>query len=321
MTKTLYLTIKMIDLLTTLIPILIAVAFFTLLERKTLSYTQLRKGPNIIGPQGILQPTSDGMKLMIKEPIRPKQSSPIMYTIAPIMALALSMFMWAPMPMPHPVLTTNLGLLLLLALSSMLVYSTLWSGWASNSKYALMGALRAVAQVISYEVTLGLILMCLTVQTGDYNLKLFSTTQEQLYLATTAWPLMMMWYVSTLAETNRTPFDLIESESELVSGFNVEYAGGMFSLLFLAEYASIILMNTLTCILFFNSSYTQSNTYTALLVTKTILATLGFLWIRATYPRFRYDQLMQLLWKQFLPLTLSMCLLYTTLPLALAALP
>nr|AGK36616.1 NADH dehydrogenase subunit 1 [Rhampholeon uluguruensis]AGK36623.1 NADH dehydrogenase subunit 1 [Rhampholeon uluguruensis]AGK36626.1 NADH dehydrogenase subunit 1 [Rhampholeon uluguruensis]AGK36629.1 NADH dehydrogenase subunit 1 [Rhampholeon uluguruensis] len=311
---------KTTNLLTALISILLAVAFYTLLERKILSYMQLRKGPNIVGPQGILQPIMDGLKLLIKEPIRPKQSSPIMFTAAPTLALTLSLFMWTPLPMPHPLLTLNLGLMLLMAISSMMVYSTLWSGWASNSKYALVGALRAVAQMISYEVTLGLILMCLTIQTGGYNLELFSTTQEQSWLVTTTWPMMMMWYISTLAETNRTPFDLAEGESELVSGFNTEYAGGMFALLFLAEYTSIILMNTLTCTLFFNPGYAQSNLFTPLLMTKTMLLTTSFLWTRATYPRFRYDQLMQLLWKQFLPLTLAMCLLYTTTPLALLAL-
>nr|YP_002727988.1 NADH dehydrogenase subunit 1 [Chamaeleo dilepis]ABM90409.1 NADH dehydrogenase subunit 1 [Chamaeleo dilepis] len=315
------LIIKITNLLTTFIPILIAVAFLTLLERKTLSYMQLRKGPNIVGPQGILQPITDGVKLLIKEPVRPKQSSPIMFTAAPTLALTLSMLMWTPMPLPNPILTLNLGLLLLMTISSMMVYTTLLSGWASNSKYALMGALRAVAQMISYEVTLGLILMCLTIQTGNYNLELFTTTQEQSWLVLTTWPMMMMWYVSTLAETNRAPFDLTEGESELVSGFNVEYTGGMFALLFLSEYTNIIMMNTLTCILFFNSGYIQSNTFTTILMMKTMLLTMGFIWTRATYPRFRYDQLMQLLWKQFLPMTLAMCLLYTTIPLTLTALP
>nr|YP_003667921.1 NADH dehydrogenase subunit 1 [Trioceros melleri]BAJ08086.1 NADH dehydrogenase subunit 1 [Trioceros melleri] len=319
--NTLNLLAKTSNLLATLIPILVAVAFLTLLERKMLSYMQLRKGPNIVGPQGILQPILDGVKLLIKEPIRPKQSSPIMFTIAPTMALALAMSMWAPMPMPNPIMTMNLGLMLLMAISSMMVYSTLWSGWASNSKYALIGALRAVAQMISYEVTLGLILMCLTIQTGSYNLELFSTTQEQTWLVTSSWPMMAMWYVSTLAETNRAPFDLTEGESELVSGFNIEYTGGMFALLFLAEYTNIILMNTLTCVLFFNPGQIQSNMFTALLMMKTMILTMGFLWIRTSYPRFRYDQLMQLLWKQFLPLTLALCLLYTTTPLALTALP
>nr|AGK36608.1 NADH dehydrogenase subunit 1 [Rieppeleon brevicaudatus] len=299
---------------------LVAVAFLTLLERKTLSYMQLRKGPNTVGPHGIIQPLADGMKLLLKEPIRPKKSSPTTFTAAPMMALALALFLWNTLPMPYPVLSLNLGLLLLMATSSMTVYSTLWSGWASNSKYALMGALRAVAQMISYEVTLGLILMCLAIQTGGYNLELFSTTQERLYLIIPAWPLMMMWYISTLAETNRSPFDLTEGESELVSGFNVEYTGGMFALLFLAEYTNIILMNTLTCILFLNPGCTKTNTFTTLLMMESALLTMGFLWIRASYPRFRYDQLMQLLWKQFLPMTLTMCLLYTTAPLTLAAL-
>nr|ADZ36976.1 NADH dehydrogenase subunit 1 [Chamaeleo chamaeleon musae] len=315
------LTINITNLLTTFIPILIAVAFLTLLERKTLSYMQLRKGPNIVGPQGILQPITDGVKLLIKEPVRPKQSSPIMFTAAPTLALTLSMFMWTPMPLPNPILTLNLGLLLLMTISSMMVYTTLLSGWASNSKYALMGALRAVAQMISYEITLGLILMCLTIQTGSYNLDLFSTTQEKSWLAVTTWPMMMMWYVSTLAETNRAPFDLTEGESELVSGFNVEYTGGMFALLFLSEYTNILLMNTLTCILFFNSGNIQSNTFTSILMMKTLLLTMGFIWTRAAYPRFRYDQLMQLLWKQFLPITLAMCLLFMMIPLTLAALP
>nr|ABM89825.1 NADH dehydrogenase subunit 1 [Chamaeleo chamaeleon] len=315
------LTINITNLLTTFIPILIAVAFLTLLERKTLSYMQLRKGPNIVGPQGILQPITDGVKLLIKEPVRPKQSSPIMFITAPTLALTLSMFMWTPMPLPNPILTLNLGLLLLMTISSMMVYTTLLSGWASNSKYALIGALRAVAQMISYEITLGLILMCLTIPTGSYNLDLFAATQEKSWLAMTTWPMMMMWYVSTLAETNRAPFDLTEGESELVSGFNVEYTGGMFALLFLSEYTNILLMNTLTCILSFNSGNIQSNTFTPILVMKTLLLTMGFIWTRAAYPRLRYDQLMQLLWKQFLPITLAMCLLFMMIPLTLAALP
>nr|ABM89656.1 NADH dehydrogenase subunit 1 [Brookesia superciliaris] len=313
--------INTLNLMTLFISILIAVAFLTLLERKLLSYMQLRKGPNIVGPQGILQPIMDGIKLLIKEPIQPKQSSPILFALAPTLALTLAMLMWTILPTPTPIMNLNLGLLFLMAISSMAVYSTLWSGWASNSKYALVGALRAVAQMISYEVTLGLILMCLTIQTGNYNLELFSMTQEQTWLATTTWPMMMMWYISTLAETNRAPFDLTEGESELVSGFNIEYSGGMFALLFLAEYANIILMNTISCILFFNSGNPQANTFTTSLMVKTAILTMTFLWVRAAYPRFRYDQLMQLLWKQFLPLTLAMCLIYSTTPLTLAALP
>nr|YP_003667998.1 NADH dehydrogenase subunit 1 [Uromastyx benti]BAJ08047.1 NADH dehydrogenase subunit 1 [Uromastyx benti] len=310
------------NLLLTFIPILLAVAFLTLVERKILGYTQLRKGPNIVGPFGLLQPMADGIKLFTKEPIRPTQSSKILFTITPTMALTLALIAWVPLPMPNPIADMNMGLLFLMATSSMTVYTILWSGWASNSKYALMGALRAVAQTISYEVTLGLILMCLAVQTGGYDLQLFLTTQENTWLLTTSWPLMMMWYTSTLAETNRAPFDLAEGESELVSGYNVEYAGGMFAMLFISEYANIIMMNTLTCIMFICPTKTQQPAiFTMNLMAKTTLLTLGFLWIRASYPRFRYDQLMHLLWKQYLPLTLAMCLMYINLPPAMAALP
>nr|YP_009034270.1 NADH dehydrogenase subunit 1 [Leiolepis reevesii]AHZ61472.1 NADH dehydrogenase subunit 1 [Leiolepis reevesii] len=310
------------NLMMIFIPILVAVAFLTLLERKILGYMQLRKGPNIVGPYGLLQPIADGIKLFIKEPIRPSASSPIMFTITPTLALTLALLAWIPLPMPNPAANMNLGLLFLMAISSMTVYTILWSGWASNSKYALIGALRAVAQTISYEVTLGLILMCLATQTGGYTLQLFSTTQEYTWLAIATWPLAMMWFVSTLAETSRTPFDLSEGESELVSGFNVEYAGGMFAMLFIAEYANIIMMNALTCILFFNPGLnTNPNMFTLNLMAKTTVLTLIFLWIRASYPRFRYDQLMHLLWKQFLPLTLTMCLLYTITPTAIASLP
>nr|ACZ99025.1 NADH dehydrogenase subunit 1 [Phrynosoma coronatum] len=305
-----------------IIPILIAVAFLTLLERKMLGYMQLRKGPNIVGPYGLLQPIADGVKLFIKEPIRPSSSSPTLFILTPTLALFIAMFIWAPMPMPQPLTDLNLGLLFMLALSSTAVYSILWSGWASNSKYALIGALRAVAQTISYEVTLGIILLAVVILTGGFSLKTMLTTQEQTWLLYSSWPLMMMWYVSTLAETNRAPFDLTEGESELVSGFNVEYAGGPFALFFLAEYANIMMMNTLSCILFLSPGQTtQPEMFSTNLMLKTTLLTIGFLWIRASYPRFRYDQLMHLLWKQFLPMTLALCLWHTSLPISTFGLP
>nr|YP_010234372.1 NADH dehydrogenase subunit 1 [Gallotia atlantica]QTA72525.1 NADH dehydrogenase subunit 1 [Gallotia atlantica] len=304
-----------------IIPILIAVAFLTLLERKLLGYMQLRKGPNIVGPHGILQPVADGVKLFTKEPLRPTSASPIMFMLAPLMALLLAMTMWTPMPMPHPLSDMNLGLLFLLALSGMMVYTILWSGWASNSKYALMGALRAVAQTISYEVTLGIILLSIIIFSGNFTMHTLITTQEHSWLALPSWPLMMMWYVSTLAETNRAPFDLTEGESELVSGFNVEYAAGPFALFFLAEYMNILMMNTLSCILFISPSTTQTELFSINLMAKTTLLTLGFLWIRASYPRFRYDQLMHLLWKQFLPITLALFLWHISLPITLSGLP
>nr|ACU45871.1 NADH dehydrogenase subunit 1 [Phrynosoma blainvillii] len=305
-----------------IIPILIAVAFLTLLERKMLGYMQLRKGPNIVGPYGLLQPIADGVKLFIKEPVRPSSSSPTLFILTPTLALFIAMFIWTPMPMPQPLTDLNLGLLFMLALSSTAVYSILWSGWASNSKYALIGALRAVAQTISYEVTLGIILLAIVILTGGFSLKTMLATQEQTWLLYSSWPLMMMWYVSTLAETNRAPFDLTEGESELVSGFNVEYAGGPFALFFLAEYANIMMMNTLSCILFLSPGQTtQPEMFSTNLMLKTMLLTIGFLWIRASYPRFRYDQLMHLLWKQFLPMTLALCLWHTSLPISTFGLP
>nr|YP_003667947.1 NADH dehydrogenase subunit 1 [Hydrosaurus amboinensis]BAJ08125.1 NADH dehydrogenase subunit 1 [Hydrosaurus amboinensis] len=314
--------LNIMNLMTIVLSTLVAVAFLTLMERKIMSTSQLRKGPNTIGPHGLLQPMADGIKLFIKEPIHPAPSSTVMFTLSPILAMLVALIMWTPLPMPNPFTNMNLGLLFLMAMSSTTVYSILWSGWASNSKYALMGSIRAVAQTISYEVTLGLMLMCLALQTGGYTLQLFSTTQEKTWLATMYWPILMMWYVSTLAETNRTPFDLTEGESELVSGFNVEYTGGMFALFFLAEYSNIIIMNALSSVLFFSPKlYSNPNMFTTNLMTKTILLTMGFVWIRTSYPRFRYDQLMHLLWKQFLPITLSMCVLYTILPLSTATLP
>nr|QIB89564.1 NADH dehydrogenase subunit 1 [Lygosoma sp.]QIB89566.1 NADH dehydrogenase subunit 1 [Lygosoma sp.] len=305
-----------------IVPVLVAVAFLTLLERKVLGYMQLRKGPNIVGPYGLLQPISDGVKLFIKEPLRPTPSSPTLFIITPTLALFLAMMIWTPLPMPATLADLNLGLLFMLALSSMAVYSILWSGWASNSKYPLIGALRAVAQTISYEVTLGIILLAIIILTGGFTMQMLSITQEHHWLLISSWPLTMMWFISTLAETNRAPFDLTEGESELVSGFNVEYAGGPFALFFLAEYANIMMMNTLTCILFMNpGNQLPPSLFTTNLMLKTLILTMMFLWTRASYPRFRYDQLMHLLWKNFLPLTLAMFLWHSALPTLLSGLP
>nr|YP_009142727.1 NADH dehydrogenase subunit 1 [Chaenogobius gulosus]AKI30265.1 NADH dehydrogenase subunit 1 [Chaenogobius gulosus] len=306
-----------------IVPVLLAVAFLTLLERKVLGYMQLRKGPNVVGPYGLLQPIADGVKLFIKEPVRPSTSSPVLFLFAPMLALALALTLWAPIPFPHPVVDLNLSILFILALSSLAVYSILGSGWASNSKYALIGALRAVAQTISYEVSLGLILLSTIILTGGFTLQAFNITQEAIWLLFPAWPMAAMWYISTLAETNRAPFDLTEGESELVSGFNVEYAGGPFALFFLAEYANILLMNTLSATLFMGAYHLPHlPELTAMnIMLKAALLSVLFLWVRASYPRFRYDQLMHLIWKNFLPLTLALVIWHFSLPLALAGLP
>nr|QUE27268.1 NADH dehydrogenase subunit 1 [Canis lupus laniger] len=312
-----------INIISLIIPILLAVAFLTLVERKVLGYMQLRKGPNIVGPYGLLQPIADAVKLFTKEPLRPLTSSMSMFILAPILALSLALTMWIPLPMPYPLINMNLGVLFMLAMSSLAVYSILWSGWASNSKYALIGALRAVAQTISYEVTLAIILLSVLLMNGSFTLSTLIITQEHMWLIFPAWPLAMMWFISTLAETNRAPFDLTEGESELVSGFNVEYAAGPFALFFLAEYANIIMMDILTTILFFGAFHNpfMPELYSINFTMKTLLLTICFLWIRASYPRFRYDQLMHLLWKNFLPLTLALCMWHVALPIITASIP
>nr|ACJ43726.1 NADH dehydrogenase subunit 1 [Notophthalmus viridescens] len=306
-----------------IIPVLLAVAFLTLVERKVLGYMQLRKGPNIVGPVGLLQPIADGLKLFIKEPIRPSTSSQTLFLLMPMMALTLALMIWIPLPMPFMLSNLNLGVLFLLALSSLAVYTILGSGWSSNSKYALIGALRAVAQTISYEVTLGLILLCLILMAGGFTLMNFNTSQEPLWFLVPAWPMAAMWFISTLAETNRAPFDLTEGESELVSGFNVEYAGGPFALFFLAEYSNILLMNTLSAILFLGTTlnHLQPELMTTSLIIKASALSMVFLWTRASYPRFRYDQLMHLIWKNFLPITIMMTLMHVSLPIVMSGIP
>uniref|UniRef100_UPI00315D2F1E NADH dehydrogenase subunit 1 n=1 Tax=Millerichthys robustus TaxID=2588674 RepID=UPI00315D2F1E len=303
--------------------ITLALAFLTLVERKVIGSMQLRKGPNIAHSYGLFQPIADGLKLFTKEPVRPLTTSPLLFIFAPFLAFTLALMLWTLMPMPFPLVDLTLGLLFLLALSSLAVYSILGAGWASNSMYALIGAMRAVAQTISYEVSLGLILLSTVIFSGSFTIQAFDTTQESIWLLLPAWPLAFMWYISTLAETNRAPFDLTEGESELVSGFNIEYAAGHFALFFLAEYANILLMNALSAVLFLGTTTLHNfpEISTVILMIKTTFLSIIFLWIRASYPRFRYDQLMHLIWKSFLPTALAFLALHTALPTAFLGLP
>nr|YP_009711025.1 NADH dehydrogenase subunit 1 [Creteuchiloglanis kamengensis]QGI24238.1 NADH dehydrogenase subunit 1 [Creteuchiloglanis kamengensis] len=314
--------LQLLHCLTYLVSVLLGVAFLTLIERKILGYMQLRKGPNVVGPWGIFQPLADAAKLFTKEPVRPSTSSPFLFVASPVLALTLAMMLWSPLPMPYALTDLNLGALFIMALSSLAVYSILGSGWASNSKYALIGALRAVAQTISYEISLGLILLAMIMFSGDFNMQTFITAQETTWFALPAWPLAAMWYVSTLAETNRAPFDLTEGESELVSGFNVEYAGGPFALFFLAEYANILMMNTFSAMMFMGTTpgLFPPKTTTVIMAKSAFLA-MTFLWVRASYPRFRYDQLMHLAWKSFLPAATALILWHTSMPVSLSGLP
>nr|BAV13755.1 NADH dehydrogenase subunit 1 [Asymmetron lucayanum] len=307
--------ISVIHLFLYFVPVLLAVAFLTLTERKVIGYVQLRKGPNVVGPYGLLQPIADGVKLFIKEPIKPSSSIPQLFFFAPMLALILALLLWIPIPMADAFIELNFGVLFVLAISSLSVCSLMGSGWASNSKYALIGALRAVAQMVSYEVSLGLIILSLICLIGSFSLNQFFTAQEETLLLFSCWPLAIMWFISTVAETNRSPFDLTEGESELVSGFNVEYSGGPFALFFLAEYANILFMNILSVVLFLSFYLTLAD-----MALKASLLVGFYLWFRASYPRFRYDQLMHLAWKSFLPMSLGLLLLNFSLPVIFSGL-
>uniref|UniRef100_A0AAU6PX35 NADH-ubiquinone oxidoreductase chain 1 n=1 Tax=Ophionereis sp. TaxID=3135531 RepID=A0AAU6PX35_9ECHI len=309
----LYYLLCIINFVGVLVPVLLAVALLTLLERKVLSYMQFRKGPNLVGPLGVLQPIADGLKLFIKENFKPYSASPFLFYFSPVVFFFLALLLWGVLPFFVSGINISLSLLFILTFSSLSVYAILCAGWASNSKYALLGSVRGVAQTVSYEVSLGLIVLPLVILVGGWSLANFNSAQSAgVWFGLPCFPLLIMWYISSLAETNRAPFDLTEGESELVSGYNVEYSGGPFALFFIGEYANIILMNVITVVLFLGGGSPFSNLvfYTLLIVGKSLFLIFSFLWVRASFPRIRYDQLMMLMWKGFLPLSISLLVFY-----------
>nr|YP_010463135.1 NADH dehydrogenase subunit 1 [Culex vishnui]UUJ37643.1 NADH dehydrogenase subunit 1 [Culex vishnui] len=294
------LLLSLIGSLLLVICVMVGVAFLTLLERKVLGYIQIRKGPNKVGFMGLLQPFSDAVKLFTKEQTYPLLSNYIFYYFSPIFSLFLSLLIWMCIPYLIKLYSFNLGVLFFLCITSLGVYTVMVAGWSSNSNYALLGGLRAVAQTISYEVSLALILLSFIFLIGDYNFLNFYLFQKYTWFILFCFPLALVWFASCLAETNRTPFDFAEGESELVSGFNVEYSSGGFALIFLAEYSSILFMSMLFSVIFLGSDI-----YSLLFFFKLTVISFLFIWVRGTLPRFRYDKLMYLAWKSFLPMSLN----------------
>nr|YP_010700932.1 NADH dehydrogenase subunit 1 [Ctenodiscus crispatus]WCI21147.1 NADH dehydrogenase subunit 1 [Ctenodiscus crispatus] len=316
--------VLLINSVSFVVPILLSVALLTLVERKVLGYMQLRKGPNIVGPFGLLQPIADGVKLLIKETLKPSSASPYLFFFSPVLFLGIALLLWCVIPVGYSVLNVNLSLILVVGLSSLSVYSLLGSGWSSNSNYSFLGAVRAVAQTISYEISLGLILLSVVVFSGGFSIEVIENCQEESWLGLCCLPLFVVWLVSTLAETNRAPFDLTEGESEIVSGYNVEYAGGPFAMFFIAEYSNIIFMNVLSVILFLGGSSPFNSIFPMNIINiglKVGILVVGFLWIRASYPRFRYDQLMYLTWKKYLPFSLSFLIFSSVVMVGFNVLP
>ncbi len=296
-----------------LVPVLIAVAYLTWAERKVLAAMQLRKGPNVVGPFGLLQPFADALKMLMKETIIPSGASRLLFIAAPMLTFVLAMLAWAVIPVNDgwAIADINVGVLYLFAISSLGVYGIIIAGWASNSKYAFLGALRSAAQMVSYEVSIGFVIVTVLLCVGSLNLTEVVRAQENLWFAIPLFPMFVIFFISALAETNRAPFDLPEGESELVAGFFVEYSSMSFALFFLGEYANMILMSALCVILFMGGwlpplhiepfTWVPGPIWFAL---KVALVLFFFLWARATFPRYRYDQLMRLGWKVFLPFSL-----------------
>nr|UBI44026.1 NADH dehydrogenase subunit 1 [Eysarcoris gibbosus] len=291
-----------------IICVLICVSFVTLLERSVLGYIQTRKGPNKLGLLGILQPFSDGIKLFFKEQMYPYKSNYLIYYLSPVFLLVLSFFLWSLFPFLCNVYNFNYGILFFMVCTGMGVYGVMLSGWSSNSNYSLLGSLRSVAQVISYEVSMMMIILCVIIFVFSFNLLDMMYYQDMVWFMFLCMPLFFCWLSSCLAETNRSPFDFAEGESELVSGFNIEYSSGGFAFIFLSEYMNILFMSLMTDILFLGCDL-----WSLFFYLKMMLIVFWFIWVRGVLPRFRYDKLMNLTWKLFLPLSLNLFLIYLSI--------
>jgi NADH-quinone oxidoreductase subunit H len=296
-----------------LVPLLIAVAYLTYAERKVLAAMQLRKGPNVVGPFGLLQPFADALKMIMKETIIPAGSNRLLFLMAPMLTFSLAMIAWAVIPVNEgwAIADINVGILYLFAISSLGVYGIIIAGWASNSKYAFLGAMRSAAQMVSYEVSMGFVMVSVLLCVGSLNLTDIVLAQHKVWFCLPLFPMFIVFFISCLAETNRSPFDLPEGESEIVAGFFVEYSAMAFALFFLGEYANMILMSAMTTILFLGGWLAPFGVvpFTWIpgpiwFILKVCFCLFMFLWVRATFPRYRYDQLMRLGWKVFLPLSL-----------------
>ena len=321
---------NILKILAIVVPLLISVAYFTIAERKIMGSMQRRRGPNVIGFLGLLQPLADGLKLFVKETILPSNSNLFIFILAPLLSFILSLIGWAVIPLSETIVISdlNVGILYLFSISALSVYGIILAGWSSNSKYPFLGALRSAAQMISYEVSIGFIVVTVALCSGSFNLSKIVLAQQQVWFLIPLFPMFVLFYISMLAETNRHPFDLPEAEAELVSGYNVEYSSMTFALFFLGEYANMLLMSTFSALLFLGGWLPILNIFplnifpgSVWLSLKILIGVVFFILTRAALPRYRYDQLMYIGWKSFLPISLGYLVLTTGILISFNWLP
>ena len=318
-----------LGILLVVVPLLVCIAYLTLAERKVIAAAHRRRGPNVVGPFGLLQPFADGLKLLAKEIVIPSRANRVVFVLAPVVTFTLSLAAWAVIPVSEQLVLANInvGVLYLFAISSLAIYGIIMAGWASNSKYPFLGALRSAAQMVSYEVSIGFVIVTVVLCAGSLNLTEIVQAQERIWYVVPLLPMTVVFFISALAETNRAPFDLPEDEAALVAGYATEYSSMLFVMFFLGEYASMILMSAMGTILFLGGWLPVPGTEVlpvpgiVWFALKTAFLLFVFLWVRATLPRYRYDQLMRIGWKVFLPLTLAWVVLTSAVLVAFDWLP